>query len=215
MRPVPNIMAAALGLALLAPGDPATAQPTSFAISTPGSSLVVDVHKRGALSPFLHDHHLRFSQVHSAFVFDPQRPEATRGELVVEAGVFADEQAELSQEDRRKVEATVRGTETLDTARYPTIRFTFSGLEVLQRGGDAASGTVRGTLVGTLHIRDRSAPIRVPMAATHRGSGVHVTGATAFRQSTFGIKPYSTALGTVGVEDRVDVHFDVIAQAAR
>jgi hypothetical protein len=145
----------AVGLALLARGNAAVAQPTSSEVITGESSVVVDVFKRGVFSPFLHDHHLRFSQV--------------------------------------------RG----------------SRMEVLERSGTAANGTVRGTLIGTLELRGRTKPIRVPIAATFEAPVMRAKGQAELRQTDFGIDPYSTALGTIGVEDRLEVHFDISARRTR
>lgn len=188
-------------------------QPPSFDVLTPESSVIVDVRKRGLLSPILHDHHLRFGQVRGMFLFEPSRPEAVRGHVVVNAGAVTEEQSALSPDDRRKVEAQVRGREILDAGHYPTIRFVFSGMEVIERSG-SAEGSVRGTLVGTLELRGRAKPIRVPIAASYRPPLVRARGATAFRQSDFGIEPYSTALGTIGVRDRVEVRFDLLARTS-
>lgn len=202
--------ATALALALAGHGRSASAaEAPSFVVVTPQSSIVVDVHKSGVLSPWLHDHHFRFDQVSGAFTFDPRQPHAVRGEILVDARVLTDEQPELSREDRLEVERQVRSDEVLDAARFPTIRFVVSGMEVLEQSARGTSGTIRGTLLGTLELHGRMQPIRVPVAASYGPGVLRATGATAFEQSAFGIEPYSKAFGSIGVEDRVDLRFDL------
>jgi polyisoprenoid-binding protein YceI len=188
--------------------SPADAKPARFEVNTTKSALIVDVHPTLKMSAISHEHHFHAQKWRGAFVFDRDRPSDTRGEIVVEANSLHDKQPELSDSDVKKIDKQVASSTVLDAARYPSIRMTFERFDILSQ----KEGRMRGTLVGTLTLHGVTHPITVPLTAWQKGETLRVIGNTALEQSKFGIKPYSTPLGTVGIKDRVEIHFDVVAE---
>lgn len=177
------------------------------------SRLVVHAYAAGALRAMLHDHHFVPERWSASTWFDPEEPGRTTVNLSVASGSLRDQQPELSQKDLRTVERQVRSEDILDAERYPWIRFRASRLEVTERGGDQQQGWLRGSLVGLLDLHGRSREIRVPIGARWSGDALRAQGRVSFRQSDFGIRPYSRFFGAVAVRDTVTVEFDLQATA--
>lgn len=99
----------------------------------------------------------------------------------------------LSPKDRRTIEKTAR-EELLQAGRHPEV--TFDG----RVDGDA--------LVGTLTLRGRGLPVRLP--AERRADGtLHVDAEIV--PSRWGIAPYKALMGAIQLQDRVRVVADVPA----
>jgi polyisoprenoid-binding protein YceI len=171
------------------------------------SELVVHVKKKGLFSPLLHDHHLRPERMSGTLAVDPARPERIELTVTVAADSLHDDQPRLSDADRRKVEAQVRGGSVLDAAHYP--RIVFSAREVNPTAEQRDGGRVRaeGVLTATLSLHGRELPVAVPFVAIWSGNRLSASGRMAFNQSDFGIHPQSQFGGTVGIEDRVNIEF--------
>jgi len=211
-RLLPRGFAAAALSAFFLSSVPAWAEPVSYEVDKTASDFVVHVHRKGLLSPLLHDHYLIPTAWSARATFDPDNPQATSVTVVVSAGSLLDAQPELSAEDKRKVERQVAGPEVLNSAQYPEIRFKAERFEPSLRP-NAEPGVVRGTLVGMLTLHGQTHTIRVPVAARHSPGELRVNGNTSVRQTEYGIKPYSTALGAIAVHDRVDITFSLAARA--
>jgi hypothetical protein len=56
--------------------------------------------------------------------------------------------------------------------------------------------------------------VSVPIAATKEGEAWRARGAVAFKQSDFGIRPYSGFAGTISVQDEVKVDYDIVLAPA-
>ena len=93
----------------------------------------------------------------------------------------------------------------LQAKAHPTIEFRLSGYEVA-RGGDG----VQGTLTGTLALAGQQKTISIPAQARAGGDGVlRVTGAHELNMREYGIKPPTLMLGTLKVDEKVVVRFDL------
>jgi polyisoprenoid-binding protein YceI len=110
------------------------------------------------------------------------------------------------------VNAQAAGPEVLDAARFPEIRLAPgpAGEARLRR---AADGRLEGDMPGALSLHGRSRSVTVPVQAAREGGAWRVRGSVRFLQSDFGIEPYSGFLGTVGVQDEVEVTFDLFLVA--
>ncbi len=180
------------------------ARASTFGAVLSKSRIVVHVKKRGLLSGMAHDHHFAVRDWRATADFDPANPAEARCEVIAAADSLRDEQPALSSEDRQKVDRQAAGEGVLDARRYPEIRFTSSGP---LRGGD---GRVEGTFSGTLRLHGRERPVRASAAATREGEAWRVRASVRFKQSDFGIEPYSGFLGTIAVEDEVLVEADLV-----
>jgi polyisoprenoid-binding protein YceI len=176
--------------------------------------MAVHVLKKGLLSGMAHDHHFVPGDWSGTASFDPARPSDVQVEVVVVAGSLRDNQPKLSPEDREKVDRQAAGPEVLDASRYQEIRFTANKFEPSAPAPGPAAHRLQGLLVGTLSLHGQKRPLSVRVVATAQGGGWRVLGAVSFKQSDFGIEPYSGFRGTIAVHDVVKVVYDLAMMPA-
>ncbi len=202
-------------LALAAAAAVAAAPPTSdrFDAAPAGPGVRVHVAKRGAFAMFAHDHDFEVTRWSGTAELPGGDPARASLELVLSAGSLHDREARLSDSDRRKVDAQAAGPEVLDAARAPEITYRSERVTV-DSGAAADGGPVRGTIHGTLTLRGRTNPVDAAFEAARAGDGWSVRGRARFKQSAFGIRPFSGFGGTVGVKDEVAVTFQLALRPA-
>lgn len=173
------------------------------------SRVVVHVLKKGLLSGLAHDHHFEATAFRATAAANESGERLATLEVVVRAASLRDRQPDLSPEDRAKVDAQAAGEDVLDAERFPEIRFLASA-----PGPDGvalpAAGDVDGTLPGSLTLRGRERPLAIPVRASRDGPAWRARGSVRFRQSDFGIEPYSGFLGTIAVHDEIEVEWDLL-----
>ena len=204
------LLALLIGSAGLLLGQPAAGD---WSIDTAQSRLTIHVLPAGLLSSALHPHHFQPERWSGEVSWDPDRPDNTRVEVRVSADSLRDRQPALSAKDIEKVERQTRGPEILDAQRFPTIVFRAQKLE-LEPGPSGAGGKTRGTLTGTLELHGKTLPVQFPIEGEASGGKLQVGATARFRQSDFGIKPYSTALGTIAVRDEITVEISLVGLPA-
>ncbi len=108
---------------------------------------------------------------------------------------------------RAKVNKNMKSPEVLNVANYPTATFMVdSTLPIQQTAGD---GLPVYELVGRFILCGKARPIKVLAAVEQARGWLHVRGKFGIKQTEFGITPYSTALGAVGVADSLVIHGDL------
>ena len=172
--------------------------------ATPASGrIMVHVLKKGLFSGFAHDHHFEVTRWRATAEVPEGDPSRLALEALLAAGSLRDRQEALSESDRAKVEAQAAGPEVLDAARHPEIAWRSERVTVDPAAG--RDGAVRGTAHGRLTMRGRTRPVDVAFEARREGEAWQVKGKARSKQSDFGISPFSGFLGTVGVEDEVEI----------
>ncbi len=192
------LAAAALSAALAADAGRLEAVPA-------GPGIRIHVAKRGAFAMFAHDHDFEVTRWSGSARIPDGDPARASVELVLEAGSLQDRERGLSEGDRRKVDAQAAGPEVLDAAHAPEITYRSERVTL----SASAGGPVKGTIHGELTLRGRTNPVDASFEATRDGDGWAVHGSARFKQSAFGIKPFSGFGGTVGVKDEVEVTFEL------
>jgi polyisoprenoid-binding protein YceI len=95
---------------------------------------------------------------------------------------------------------------SIKAAEFPTIVFKLASYDLTK----AAEG-VTMTLTGSLTLGGVEKPITVPATARAGENGtLVVTGTHDIRMTEFGLKPPTLMLGTMKVDERIKVGFDVI-----
>jgi polyisoprenoid-binding protein YceI len=189
------------------------ALPTRWDIVPAQSRVTISVFPAGLLSGALHTHLFRPASWSGRIAAGGDDPANVRVEVRFAADSLKDFQEKLSAADIAKVEAQVRSPRILDASRFPEI--TFEGRQLqdaqLPAGG---SGEFRATLSGTLTLHGVAKPLRFPIRGKVTESRLEAGGTVTFKQSDFGIKPYSTALGSIAVKDEVKVEIELVALPA-
>lgn len=165
------------------------------------SSLRVWTYKEGLLSKVAHDLCLEATSFQAPVTLDGRRftVEVTvpvRGLRVLgqaKAGLVSP----LSDKDHREIESNLTGKHVLDADRAPDVRFTGQG--------DLDQKRVEGRLT----LRGSTQPLSAPLVVREEDGKLIVEGEVRFKQTTFGIKPYSALLGALKVQDEVRVTWSV------
>jgi polyisoprenoid-binding protein YceI len=211
---MPSLARALLSLAVLA-APPAGAAAGSWTAVVEKSQLTLHVYKKGLLSAAAHDHHFVPARWRATASLDEESPAAVRAEIVIAADSLRDRQPSLSSGDRDKVNRQAAGPDVLDAAHHPEIRFAATGLRAGAPAPGGQAARVEGVLDGTLALRGRERPVSVRVVAKRDANGWWAHGSARFKQSDFGIEPYSGFLGTIAVEDEVQLDYEIFLAPAR
>jgi hypothetical protein len=220
----------ALGVLLLAacskptrPVEPASGLPslpradlsgaTVYEVDPQASDVHVLVFRGGTLARLGHNHvmssktlsgrawlHPTFARsgfelsfpVNELIVDDPQARQA--------AGT--DFPPQIPQADKDGTRKNMLRQEVLDGARYPTIAL---------RAARVAGSLEAPSIAARITIKDVSRDIDVPVRVTVDGKRLTAAGEFDIKQTDFGIKPFSVALGALEVQDRLHIKFNVVA----
>jgi polyisoprenoid-binding protein YceI len=165
------------------------------------SSLRVWTYKEGLLSKVAHDLCIEATSFQAPVTLDGRRftvdvtvpVRALRVLGQVKDGLVSP----LSEKDHREIESNITGKHVLDADRAPDVRFTGQG--------DLDAKRVDGKLT----LRGSTQPLSFPITVREQDGKLVVEGEVRFKQTTFGIKPYSALLGALKVQDEVRVSWSV------
>jgi polyisoprenoid-binding protein YceI len=182
--------------------------------ATPASGrILVHVLKKGLFAGFAHDHHFEVTAWRATADVPEGDPSRLSVEAVLAAGSLRDRQEALSQADRVKVDAQAAGPDVLDAAHHPEIAWRAERATL--EPGSGKDRPARGTAHGLLTLRGRTRPVDLAFEAERDGESWRVRGRGRVRQSDFGISPFSGFLGTVGVEDELEIEVALTLRPAR
>lgn len=131
----------------------------------------------------------RFEDWRGTVILDPNRPEAARASVTVQAASLKMSPAVAT---RRAI-----GPGFLDAARYPVIRFDLTSLEPL--GGD------RYTARADITMKGRTRAVTFPLDLRISGDRAHLAGALTLDRADFGIGTSGPWNGLVGRQVTVRV----------
>jgi len=192
---------------------PVAADAATYQVDPEQSELAVQLYKAGFASAFAHDHVVTATRFSGEVVYDPDDLGSASVSLEAEAaGLVVDEpearsrygiEGDLSDEDRAKIQSTMEGADQLAVEKYPTVSLESTSVE------PGENGQLQVTARFTLHGETRS--VTFPAQVEVEDGGLHATGEFRFKQSDYGIKPFSAKLGAVRNQDEILLHFDVRA----
>lgn len=205
-RPAPPAVLAATLLALL----PGPGGATPFVVDPTTGAIVVHAARAGLLSGFAHDHRLLAERWRAEVAWDLEGSGAVDVRIVVDASSLRETTTRLGPSSRARIDREVASPDVLDAQRYPDIRVHATGvLASPPRGEEEREGELRAEVA--LHGATR--PLIVPFRVKASGAGFRVQGTVVLRQSEFGMTPFTTALGTIGVDDELRIEFDLLLRA--
>lgn len=128
--------------------------------------------------------------------------------IEAESASLANTDRNISEIEKREFENILHNT-VLETSKFKSIEFQSTAITGLTRSGDARSFTLNGKLKLRGVTRDVSLPVKVTVS----GSKLTAVGEGRFKQSDFGITPYTGGFGAIKIGDEVKVRFNVVANA--
>ncbi len=108
---------------------------------------------------------------------------------------------------QKKVNANMLGPHVLDTKRFPTAWCKIRSSRLLPE--KSPRGLPQYQFEGEFTLHGVTQKGQVIAEVEEKNGWLHIRGGFAILQSQFGIKPYTTALGTIGVADRLTIYGDL------
>lgn len=108
---------------------------------------------------------------------------------------------------RQKVNANMKGGDVLNVRAYPTA--TFDIRSSMPTGQKGRSGHPIYELIGEFTLHGTRRPLKVQAEAESTNGWIHLRGRFAINQTSFGIRPFSTAFGAIGVADKLTIAGDL------
>ena len=184
-----------------------------FRVDAASSIVIAEVHRTGSLARLGHDHVVASHDLHG-FVL----PDAGRADLYVALDELVVDEPALRKDagfDTEPSADAIAGTRrnmrdrTLESERFP-----FATISVRNQDVDTAGpgADPPATVTITLHGVTRS--MQVPIRIALRPEEVVASGSLTIAQTEFGIEPLSILGGTIQVDDRVNMRFEVRARRA-
>ncbi|HKQ78139.1 MAG TPA: YceI family protein [Blastocatellia bacterium] len=136
-----------------------------------------------------------------------------KDETAVEVEVEADSKSltnvdqDMSEFERKEFHSVVND-QVLESGKFPRIKFVSVSVSDAQKSGEKRSFTLNGDLT----LRDVTKRVSFPVTVTIANDQLRAIGEAKFKQSDFGIKPYSGKLGLIKVGDEVKVNFAIVAK---
>lgn len=108
---------------------------------------------------------------------------------------------------QKKVNANMLGPDVLGTRRFPIASCKIRSSRLLPK--KSRRGLPQYQFEGDFMLHGVTQKGQVIAEVEEQNGWVHIRGAFTMLQSQFGIKPYTTALGAIGVADRLEIYGDL------
>jgi polyisoprenoid-binding protein YceI len=177
----------------------AAVNPSAPYTLAPESRFDVKTEKAGMLGGFAHNHLIRARSFSGQMVYDAQHPETAEFTVTV-AAEGLEVLTAAKDSDKSKIRQTMLA-KVLKAQKFPNITF------VSRHAAPAANGV---RIDGDLTLLDQTRPVSVDVTLKAGDGKLTALGTFTIRQSDFGIKPYSAALGSIKVADRVTFDFEAV-----
>ncbi len=129
-----------------------------------------------------------------------------------EARRYVGLEGETDASTQEQVTANMLGAYVLDTEHYPTATFLIKSALPLRE--NRREGVKRYQLEGQFTLHGVTRPLRIFAEARAESGAIRLRGAFALLQTDYGIKPFSKALGAVGVTDKLKIYGDILIVTA-
>lgn len=177
-------------------------------IDTKHSLVTIIVHRGGMLARLGHDHVVASHDVNGWVDMD-----SGRADLYVPLEKLSVDEASLRAEAKLTTQPSagaIEGTrnnmleKVLESVRYP-----FALIHINRMAIDSSHMAVTITLHGSSRL------FEIPVNLTRTAENFTFNGQLSFKQTDFGLTPFSILGGALQVEDQLDFQFNIIASAIR
>ncbi len=108
---------------------------------------------------------------------------------------------------RKAVNENMKSAAVLNVKKYPTARFDVTSAK--STGRNNAKGLPLYELAGKFTLHGKQRPLSIVVEVEQVRGWLHVKGVFSIKQTDYGIKPYSKALGAIGVADELRIYGDL------
>jgi polyisoprenoid-binding protein YceI len=200
-------------LNLLFCGTPGYGETSLYQIDGNKSELVVRLFRGGLVGFMGHNHVIRATEISGSIQIDPENFSSFTAYIEVKtASLKADEpeirkkhklKKKVRDKDRKKIQNTMESAEQLDVKKFPLMTFKATKVEKEEKDQYLIHGDL------TMHGVTRR--VSLLMSAKKEESQVVMEGSLKFKQSDFGIKPFSAVFGSVKNQDEAILYIELVA----
>ncbi len=193
-------------------GTPSYGETSLYQIDGNKSELVVRLFRGGLIGFMGHNHVIRATEFSGSVQLDPENHSSFAAFIEVKtASLKADEpeirakhklEKKVRDKDRKKIQNTMESAEQLDVKKFPVM--TFKATKVEKQKKD------QFRIYGDLTMHGVTRPVSLLMLAKTEKSRVALQGSLKFKQSDFGIKPFSALFGSVKNKDEAILFIELV-----
>lgn len=192
----------------------AAASPVTYSLDPAETELIAVTRPAGLLGGVAHSHVIAAREPSGSVVYDADAPERSRVEVRTSAASLQNDDPALRKKygleetigegDRRKIAETMRSRSQLDVEHHADVTFTSRSVKRLDDG--------RLEVSGQLGIHGVEAAITVPVQVTVEGGVLRGQGTTRITHRMFGMKPFSTGMGSVRNAEGIELHLTLVGR---
>ncbi len=187
-----------------APSLLAQDRPVRYTVVPEASVVRVHTYKGGLFGRFGHEHDIRAHAFSGTVIYDARDPSASHADVSVRTDRLLVVPASDSS-DIPEITKAMR-EQVLHVDRFPYI--TFTSAEVT-----AHDSTVH--IRGDLTMVGRTRRVAMDLTLQRTPDALRVRGSFTVKQTDFGIRPYSAAMGTIKVKNEITFVVDIEAVAVQ
>jgi polyisoprenoid-binding protein YceI len=202
-----------MALVAVLAGSSNQADCADYIVDRDRSEFVVTLSKGGIAAALAHNHAIRATEFTGEAVFDPANLGSAMLRVRAQTGsLVADEpdvrrryglSRSIGERDRRKIQETMLSASQMNAAKYPTMEFRSTSVEKRPEG--------QYLVTGNLSIHGVERPVAFAVTLEEEDGALRGRATITFRQSDYGIKPYSAMLGAVRNKDEAILNVEIFA----
>ena len=166
------------------------------------SDFSIYLYKGGVFGALAEDHWLQAVRYSIEVEWDEEAPEQARLRISVPTEAVLVIDPKKTDLQRRDLQDRLESSRMLDVNRYEQIVFESTKIEPKPGHQYRVSGN--------LTIRDQTRPLAFDVVLERQGENWRARGEATFRQSDFGIQPFTSFKGSVRTKDDARVVFNIV-----
>lgn len=176
------------------------------------SELFVKVFKTGIASVLADNHLVEALNFDGEIIFDKNNPNSSSIKLRMYTKSLSADDPDirkkhglevLSTDDVKEINKHMLGADQLNVEKYPEISFQSHHVKYVDSAGYE--------IIGIFNLHGVTHEVKFIAHITLDGNKLFSSGILRFKQSEYGIEPYSIALGTIKNKDEIELNFSIIA----
>ncbi len=180
---------------------------SAYAINLSESQVTATLTQEGFISRRYPSHRVEVKNFSGKIGVSEKDETQVEVEVEAESKSLTNVDQGMSEFERKEFHSVVNN-HVLESDKFPKIKFVSVSISDAQKSGETRSFTLNGDLT----LRDVTKRVSFPVTVTITKDQLRATGEAKFKQTDFGIKPYSGKLGMIKVGDEVKINFAIVAK---
>ncbi len=178
-----------------------------YAIDLPQSQVAVTLTQEGFIARRYPTHRVEVKNFSGKVEVSEKDETQVAVEVEAETKSLTNVDQEMSDFERKEFHGILNSA-VLESDKYPKIKFVSTSISDSRKSGESRDFMLNGDLT----LRGATRRVSFPVNATMTKEQLRATGEARFKQTDFGITPYSGKLGMIKTGDEVKVSFTIVAK---